>query len=436
MQLLLSILVISTIQQGLETRFVETKATLPTAGLFERVRTWTGEELDHLGIGISALGDVNGDGHPDFILGKMTGAYTFYFGPGAARVISGKDGSPLYEVQGTNKRGDCGDAFGDTIAALGDLDGDGAPDFAVGAWRYEEYVGYVAVYSGRDGSPLATIYGGKSVVTGKGPIPPETCGLFKGDGFGKSIVALGDLDGDSTPDFAVNSTASSGPTYLISGASFAILGSIGAIALGPTGDFDEDGRQDLACLSRHDSVFELSIVSSLTLESLKTMSLGRELEFRTLTGDVDGDGFADLFIANGASGNQFDGPTPLVGIPTRWVSGKSGEVLRMLSLNPGGYAREIYTSHIGDVDDDGRPDLLVQTFMHSLGSRRWILSGGTGSILGEDAQPSWTDGRRAARVGDVDGDGRVEFLVSDFESPEGTRCGGAVHLVRLRPFGK
>ena len=108
--------------------------TVETMKLFEVVRTWRGVELDHLGIGTSSLGDVNGDGVPDFILGKMTGAYTFYFGPGAARVVSGKDGSQLYEVRGTNKDGDCGDAYGDTIAPVGDLDGDGNLEVVVSNW--------------------------------------------------------------------------------------------------------------------------------------------------------------------------------------------------------------------------------------------------------------------------------------------------------------
>jgi hypothetical protein len=401
--------------------------------IFETARTWTGAESDHLGIGLAVLGDVNEDGHPEFVLGKMTGAYTFCFGPGAARVISGKDGTELYEVRGTNKEGDCGDAYGDTIAPLGDLDRDGAPDFAVGAWRYEEYVGYVTVYSGRTGSPIATIYGGGKVERGAGPVPPETCGSFKGEAFGQTIVPLEDLDEDGIDELAIGGSLID-DHGIFSGKSFERLAPLPGLPLGMTGDIDGDGRRDIVCVSNRPH--RLQVVSARTRLPLVEGAIPDGYWSAGSAGDADGDGCLDLIVAKGASPTRPHGPEPKEPIWARWISGKTGEVLREKELQPGGYAREIHCNPMGDLDGDGKSEVLVQTFMSGVGARRWILGGGSGEILAEDLRPSWTDGQRVIRVGDLDGDGRSEFLVADYESAEGTRCGGAVHLGQLRAFAK
>ncbi len=113
------------------------------------VHSFSGARSDHLGIGLAALGDVNGDGLGDYALGAMKQAYCIGFGPGYVRVHSGRDGSVLYRVDGTD--GEQGDAYGDTISSIGDIDGDDRPDWAAGAWRWNGYNGYVVVYSGATG---------------------------------------------------------------------------------------------------------------------------------------------------------------------------------------------------------------------------------------------------------------------------------------------
>ncbi|HVS11623.1 MAG TPA: FG-GAP-like repeat-containing protein [Planctomycetota bacterium] len=316
---------------------------------------------------------------------------------------------------------------------LGDLDGDGTRDFAVGAWRYEEYVGYVTVYSGRTGSPIATIYGGGKVELGAGPVPPESCGFFKGEAFGKTIVPLEDLDEDGIDDLAIGGDFID-EHGLFSGKSFERLSSLPGRALGMTGDIDGDGRRDIACMAS--SPHRLWVVSARTRLPLVEGAILDGNWSAASAGDADGDGFLDLIVARGAPTTRPDGPEPKEPIWVRWLSGKTGEVLREMRLEPGGYAREIHCSSMGDLDGDGRSDVLVQTFMTGVGGRRWILSGGSGAILAEDLRPSWTDGQRAVRVGDLDGNGRVEFLVADYESAEGARCGGAVRLGRLRAFVK
>jgi len=412
----------------------------PRTELFETIQTWRGSELDHLGIGVSPLGDVDGDGYPDFILGKMTGAYSFFFGPGAARVISGKDGRLLYEVCGTIGGGcRCGDAYGDTMAPLGDLDGDGVPDFAVGAWRYGGHLGLAVVYSGRDGRPLATIYGDGRVARGEGPVPSEECDDFHPQGFGGWITALGDIDGDAVPDFAIGGEYPNGSSVLVSGARFTLRGDYPGIVLGMTGDYDGDGRPDIACVASGGT--EMILCAVADHRRLEAFSLGRSGFGEKVggspvasVGDVDGDGFLDLYIVETEIGAVPSGALPVVPLAARCVSGRTGEILFVVDLEPGECPQRACVSPIGDVDGDGLTDIFVQaSFSPARGARgeEWIVSGGKGTVLARATVASPIEGRRVARIGNPPGDHSTRLLVSDYESQAGAKCGGAVHLVRL-----
>jgi len=81
---------------------------------------------DQLGYSVSSAGDVNGDGYADIIAGGLlaSGGTT-----GRFRVFSGADGTVLYELQGQPT--DSG--FGTAVASGGDVDRDGHCDFLAGA---------------------------------------------------------------------------------------------------------------------------------------------------------------------------------------------------------------------------------------------------------------------------------------------------------------
>jgi hypothetical protein len=401
------------------------------ASCFEVVRTWTGNELDHLGIGVCTLGDVDGDGVPDFVLGTMQGAYTFAFGPGSARVVSGRTGKLLYQVRGTNKEGDCGDAYGDTIAAIGDINHDGVCDFAVGAWRYEEYRGYVTVYSGKTGDPLATIYGGPSVVKGKGPVPPEHCGFFNGAALGGSIVATGDLDGDSVPDFAVGGQMAIEASYLVSGASLSIVGALPGRPITATGDFDGDGHRDILTWSGRPG--ELVIVSGTTLRPLASIAIDKLYTTCVPIGDVDGDGFVDLLATSTMSNEQ---PKDRRAAPIDLLTGKTGKVLRSMTLDAPPGVIDVRFGALGDTDGDGVADFYVHTQIYQTGSVLWLVSGKSGRVLVREKSESTTWGREIVSAGRAPDDSRTRFLLTEYESQRGARCGGAVHLVSLRSFAK
>lgn len=93
-----------------------------------------------------------------------------------------------------------GDKFGNACAAIGDHDGDGIPDVLVGAMADDD-----------GGFDCGAVW--VALLQSDGTVKAETCiselhggftgNLDIGDGFGVSVAALGDVDGDGTGDVAV-----------------------------------------------------------------------------------------------------------------------------------------------------------------------------------------------------------------------------------------
>ena len=76
------------------------------------------------GTSVSGAGDVNGDGTPDLIVGAPGDDDV-----GSAQVFSGTDGSLLFRFNGVN----IDDDLGISVSGVGDVNGDGTPDLIVGA---------------------------------------------------------------------------------------------------------------------------------------------------------------------------------------------------------------------------------------------------------------------------------------------------------------
>ena len=145
------------------------------------LHTFDGESADdYLGVSVSGAGDVNRDGFADLICG----AYGYGW-VGAAYVFSGVDGSILYTFVGDSTN----DYFGYSVSGAEDVNGDGFPDFIVGAFGADingKNSGRARVFSGLDGSVLYTFDGDS-----------------KFDNFGWSVSGAGDVNGDGFGDLIV-----------------------------------------------------------------------------------------------------------------------------------------------------------------------------------------------------------------------------------------
>ncbi|TAL15672.1 hypothetical protein EPN96_11890 [bacterium] len=145
------------------------------------------------GLGWSAAsGDVNGDGTDDLLISASGKVLGFYGGPAFSPSLSAPDVTVTSAATG----------FGRTLAVLGDIDGDGFGEFAIGAPK-------AVVNDGKETGCLYVIKGGTGtrtidLSTNPSDLLAKICGAGPFDRFGFAIALAGDIDEDGKPDFAVS----------------------------------------------------------------------------------------------------------------------------------------------------------------------------------------------------------------------------------------
>jgi FlgD Ig-like domain/FG-GAP repeat len=164
------------------------------------------DNRDSFGIGVTALGDLDNDGINDLAVaasrdddgGTDRGAIWILFMNTNGTV---KSNQKISDTVG-NFTGVLSDSdfLGEGLAGLGDLDGDGVEDLAVGANNDDD--------DGTDRGAVWILFLNSNGTVKSHQKISDTEGNFTGildnsDSFGEGVAALGDLDGDAIGDLAV-----------------------------------------------------------------------------------------------------------------------------------------------------------------------------------------------------------------------------------------
>jgi FG-GAP repeat protein/VCBS repeat protein len=410
------------------------------------------------GYSVASAGDVNGDGYGDLILGvrELHGSVLVHFGaPG------GIDSQLYWQVWGEQPGGH----FGGSVAGVGDVNGDGFDDVLVGARDQESgeaQEGRALLYLGSASGPAPvpdwSVEGGQAdaalgtAVAGAGDV--------NGDGFDDVLVGAPKFDDGERDEGRVQLHLGSAtglaatPAWWSTGdQAFAELGS----AVAGVGDVNADGFDDvLVGAERYDGSHpdggraSLYLGSAAGLAASPAWTAEGEQEGASFAqsvagaGDVNGDGFDDLLIgaplADGGPAGEgrvfvyLGSPTGPAAVPDWTVNG--GQAQARLGWSVAG---------AGDVNADGYDDVVLgapgfDEDGRDVGRAQVHL----GSAAGLAVEPTWTGlgdvenalvGLAVSAAGDVEADGHADVLVASADGRAGNLAFGRVSLEKGIPPG-
>ncbi|MEM9387893.1 MAG: hypothetical protein AAGA68_22760 [Pseudomonadota bacterium] len=293
---------------------------LPTQGYFFGC---IGAGFD-CGAGVDGLGDVNADGHPDFIVSGSRAQPDGVLDVGEAYVVFGGgtigsdgdartselNGNNGFTIQGIDRE----DFFGRPSSTAGDINGDGIPDIVIGANMAEPE-------DGIDNGEVYVIYG-KAGVGSSGRLLAEELdgdngftleGADVGSALGASATTAGDFNADGLDDLMIGA-----PFEIAKGQVYILFGRDG------NRDIDDDGVSDVDdnCIERSNADQRDSNgdgygnVCDADLTDDCVVNIQDWLAMRTVFGtddadaDLDGDGIVNIDDARALFGDRLSPPGP------------------------------------------------------------------------------------------------------------------------------
>jgi hypothetical protein len=366
---------------------------------------------DLFGTSAAGVGDFNGDGYDDVIVGASGAAANgaAYYIPGKAAQYTGAKAAENLPTTliGTPSH----DNLGNAVAGLGDMNGDGFDDFAVAASSDN--------FNGSNAGAIHVYYGSTAGLTA-GEVNAgnhadmKLIGPNSSDRLGSDLAGLGDVNGDGLDDFVVGASGLD--------VSYVVLGSTTVM----------NGRSGI--VSQADSVFNADNAAMNFAGNLAD------------AGDINGDGKADLLIGNPGYGDE--GAAFVFYAPF-----ESTEVApdAVFEGEEDGNLAGAAVAGVGDTNGDGYDDFMISDpsldeshanqgvgYLYYGQSTRFSgtlgLSSADKKILGGTSQDN--AGTALGAAGDTNGDGYSEILIAAASESSGGDQAGAVYLgyINVDPF--
>jgi Ca2+-binding RTX toxin-like protein len=346
-----------------------------------------------------SIGDINGDGKPDLAVANMsdntasillnttaTGATTPTFAP----KVDFATGTGSYSV------------------SIGDINGDGKPDLAV------------ANLSSTSASILLN-----TTATGA-TTPTFATNVDFATGISPHSVSIGDINGDGKPDLATANWGSSNTSILLNttatGATTPTFATTVDFSTGSypysvsIGDINGDGKPDLALAVPNLNSNTTSIFLNTTTTGATTPTFAPKVDFATGSfpksvsiGDINGDGKPDLATAN------FNGNTASILLNTTATGATTPTFATKVDFTTGTNPRSV---SIGDINGDGKPDLAVANYNSSTASilLNTTATGATTPTFATKVDFTTGTNPQSVSIGDINQDGKPDLAVANYNN--------------------
>lgn len=379
------------------------------------------------------IGDIDGDGTPDMIIsakndddgGTDAGAVYICFMNANGTVKSYQKIGGTTGTFGANLS--AGDAFGEGLAGIGDLDNDGVNDIAVGAIGDND--------GSSDAGAVYIIFLNSNGTIKNYQKISATAGGFTGgignlDRFGNAITGLGDLNGDNVEDIAVGATN------------------------------DDDGASNAGAayilfLNTNGTVKSHQKISATSGGFGGTLAADDNFGRVENIGDLDNDGVTDMAVGFASCD---DGSTNNGGIYILFMN-NNGTVKKeqRVSAGNGGFNASSLSGNAyfgngigacGDLNGDNIEDIAVGAWGMDLGGTarggvfilmmdtngtvksQVLIGSGSGGFMGSMADGD-AFGNRIGAIGDLNNDGVNDIVVAAILADDGGSNKGAAHVIFL-----